>query len=85
MQNVESLKSLDILRPIRSYDSKEPRYSVGEYKSIQKIKDAIWNIHNIEMFYLLQLSHELSDSENEGLKLLFGSLGRLQTQKIGNI
>jgi hypothetical protein len=81
MQNVESLKSLDILRPIRSYDTKEPRYSVGEYKSIQKIKDAIWKIHNIEMYYLLQLKHELSDSEKEGLKLLFGGLGSNKLKK----
>jgi hypothetical protein len=33
------------------------------------------------MYYLLQLKHELSDSEKEGLKLLFGGLGRYKLKK----
>lgn len=80
IQNVESLKSLDILRPIRSYDPKQPRFSVGEHKSIQKIRDAIWNIHNLEMHYLLQLNHKLSDDENEGLKALFEGSGAINSK-----
>lgn len=41
MKIVESLKSLDILRSIGSYDTKQqPRFSVGEHKAIQKIRDA---------------------------------------------
>jgi len=33
------------------------------------------------MYYLLQLKHELSDNEKEGLKLLFGSLGSYKLKK----
>lgn len=81
IQNVESLKSLDILRPIQSYDPKQTRFSVGEHKSIQEIRDAIWNIHNLEMYYLLQPNHKLSDDENEGLKALFGRVGSNKLKK----
>ncbi len=61
--SIELLRSLGLLRLIRSYNDKESRYSICEHiiqhdisserdGSIQEMKDMIWNIHDIEMYYL---------------------------------
>jgi hemerythrin superfamily protein len=86
---IELLRNVGLLRITRSYnDEQEPRYCVGEHflqqdswperhDSIEKMKDKIWNIHAVEMYYLgLEgMYHKLTDHDKEELRLLFGSIG----------
>jgi hypothetical protein len=81
-QNIELLRSLGILRLIRSYDIKQPLYTIGACNSFQKIRDAIWNIHNLQMYHLLGLKYKITDVEKEGLNLLFGKVGSYKVRKL---
>jgi hypothetical protein len=77
--HIKFLARAGVLRPTRSYNKQEVRYTAGVPLSdagisIQEMLDELWDIHILEYDYLLQKG-TLTDHEKENLKRLFGSVG----------
>jgi hypothetical protein len=72
---IRLLSENEIIGLASSYSNDETKFSVrGNF--LQKMRDLIWMIHSLEMYYLSlsDSSCELRENEKEGLKLLFGKI-----------
>ena len=72
---IRLLSENDIIGHASSYSKDETKFSVrGDY--LQKMRDLIWVIHSLEMYYLSLSGSlcELTEHEKEGMKLLFGKI-----------
>ena len=82
---IQPLSENDIIGLAMSYSNDETKFSVrGD--CLQKMRDLIWVIHSLEMYYL-SLSGgcgELTKREKEGVKLLFGKIERYKLIKFSS-
>lgn len=72
---IQLLSENEIIGLASSYSNEETKFSVrGNF--LQKIRDLIWVIHSLEMYYLSLSGStcELRENEREALKLLFGKI-----------
>jgi hypothetical protein len=72
---IRLLSENEIISFASSYSKDETKFSVrGDF--LQKMRDLIWVIHSLEMYYLSLSgsSCELTEHEKEGMKLLFGKI-----------
>ena len=72
---IQLLSENKIIGLAMSYSNDETKFSVrGDF--LQKMRDLIWVIHSLEMYYLSLSGScgELTEREKEGVKLLFGKI-----------
>jgi hypothetical protein len=68
-----------------SYNKDEEKFSVrGDL--LQKVRDLLWVIHSLEMYYLSLYGScgELTEHEKEGMKLLFGKIEGYKLIKVSS-